>query len=103
MVKGRKIGNTKAPSPCRRNQILSAINLCQDVIFCGSTKLRSFLPFDKLDIGNNHLSTDLGYDNHSCINFPFHRDLNQVDSSTDLLDEMILTKVVIQPTKNQGV
>ena len=45
------------------------------------------------------MSTDSGYDNHSCINFPFHSAINQVYSSTDLRDEVILTKVVIQPTK----
>ena len=57
----------------------------------------------KGDVGNNHLLTDSGYDNHSCNNFSFHCDLNQVDLSTDLLDKVILPKVVIQPTKNQGV
>ena len=60
--------------------MLRALNLCQDV-------------------GNDHLSTDSGYDNHSCINFPFHCPLNQVDSSTNLLDKVILTEVVIQPTE----
>ena len=41
---------------------------------------------------------DLGYDNHSCINFPFYGALNQVYSSTNLLDKVILTEVAIQPT-----
>ena len=60
--------------------MLRALNLCQDA-------------------GNDHLSMDLGCDIHSCISFPFHRALNQVYLSTDLLDQMILTEVVIQPTE----
>ena len=80
--------------------MLRALNLCQDVTLCVSTKLKSpLLPFDKLSIGNDHLSTDAGYDNCFCINFPFHSALNQVGSSTSLLDEVILTEVVLQPTK----
>ena len=100
MVKGRKSGNTKAPSLCRQNQMLRALNFCQDIALFGSAKLKpSLLPFEKFDIGNHHLSTDSGYDNHSCINFPFHRTLNQVDSNTDLLDKVILTEVVLRQTK----
>ena len=60
--------------------MLCALNLCQDV-------------------GNNHLSTDSGYDNHSCIIFPFHCTLNQVDLSTNLLDKVILIKIVIRLTE----
>ena len=29
--------------------------------------------------------------------------LNQVDSNTDLLDNVLLKIVIVQPTKNQGV
>ena len=57
-----------------------ALNLCQN-------------------IGNNHLTMHTGYDHHSCTNFPFHQNLNQVDSSTDLLDKVVLAEVVTQPTK----
>ena len=60
--------------------MLYALNLCQDT-------------------GNNHLSMDLGYDNHSCIYLPYCQGPNQVDSSINLLDKVILTKVVLQPTK----
>ena len=60
--------------------MLCALNICQD-------------------IGNDHLLTNSGYDNHSCINFLFHGAINQVDSSTDLLDKVDLTKVVKRPTK----
>ena len=55
------------------------------------------------DRGNNHLSMDSGYDNHFCINLPYRQGPNQVDSSIDLLDKVILTKVVTQLTKNTGV
>ena len=99
MVKGRKSGNTKAPFTDRRNRILRALNLRQDVTLRGPTNLKSpLLPFDELNMGNNHLSTDSGYNNHSCINFLFHRTLNQGDLSTDLLDKVILTKIVPRPT-----
>ena len=80
--------------------MLRALNLGQDANLCGSTRLKpSLLPFDELNIGNNHLLTDSGYDNHSCINFPFLCALNQIDSSTDLIDNMILTEVVLRPTE----
>ena len=91
MVKGRKSGNTKAPSPLRQNRMFCALNLCQDATLYRSTKLKpSLLPFKELITSINHLSTDSGYDNHSCINFPFHCALNQVDLSTNLLDKEIL-------------
>ena len=64
-AKQRKNRKTKNPSPCQQNWMLCALNLCQDT-------------------SNNHLSMDSGYDNHSCINFPFCQGLDQVDSSTDL-------------------
>ena len=104
MIKRKESGNTKDPSPRRRNWMLRALNLCQDATLCGSTKMKpSLLHFDELVIGKNHLSTNSGSDNHSCINFPFHHALNQVDSSTNLLDKVILTEVVFRPTENQGV
>ena len=49
-------------------------------------------------MGNSDFSTNSKYDNCFNINFPLHHHLNQVDLSTSLLDEMILTKVVLQPT-----
>ena len=48
---------------------------------------------------NGDLSTKSEYENRSNINFPLHHALNQVDSSTNLLDKVILTEVVLQPTK----
>ena len=100
MVKGRKRGNTKPPSPRRRNRMLRALNHRQDITVRGSTKLKSsLLPFEELNMGNDHLSTNSEYDNRSSINFPFYHALNQVDLNTDLLDEVILTEVVLQPTE----
>ena len=51
------------------------------------------------DTSNNHLSMDLGHDNHSYINFPYYQGPNQVDSVIDLQDGVILPKVVTRPTK----
>ena len=62
----------------------------------------SLLHFNKLNIDNNNLSTNSEYDDQSGINFPFQFSLNQVDSTTDPLDEVVLTEVGRQP-KNQGV
>ena len=75
---------TKTPSPPQRNWMLRALNLCQDT-------------------GNNHFSMDSGYDNHSCINLPHSQGLNQVDSNIGLLNEVILNKVVIQPTEKPRI
>ena len=102
MVKGRKGGNSKTPSPCRQNRMLHSINHCQDSTVRENTKLKSpLLPFDKLNTGNGDLSTNSIYYNRSNINFPLHHALNQVDLNTDLLDKEILTEVVLQPTKNK--
>ena len=77
-----------------------AIVCRRDDIFGKSTRFKlSLLHFNKLDIDNNHLSTNSEYDGHSGINFPLRIALNQVDSTTDLLDNVILTKVVLQPTE----
>ena len=90
MNKERNSGNTKASSPLRQNWILRALNHCQDITVRGSTKLKSsFLPFEELNMGNNHLSTNSECDNRSSINFPLQHVLNQVDSNTDLLDKVV--------------
>ena len=71
--------------------MLHSLNHHQDSTVREVIKLKSPLfPFDKLDIGNGDLS----------INYlPLHHALNQVDSNTNLLDEVILTEVVLLPTK----
>ena len=100
MVKGRKSGYTKAPSPCRRNWMLRSLNYRQDITARRYTKLKtSLLPFEELNMGNDNLSNNSEYDNRSNIIFPFHHTLNQIDSNTDLVDRVILIEVVLQPTK----
>ena len=101
MVKGRNSGNTKDPSPCRRNQILCSLNHCQDITIRKYTKLKSyFLPLEGLNMGNDDLSTNSKYDDCSNINFLLHHALNQVDSNTNILDKVIVTEVVLRQTKN---
>ena len=100
MVNGRKKGNSKTPTPCRQNRMLHSLNHCKDITVRENTKLKSpLLPFDKLNMVNNDLSINSIYNNRFNINFPLHHTLNQVDLNTDLLDEVILTKVVLQPTE----
>ena len=80
--------------------MLCAIICRQDAIIRRSTRFKlSLLYFNELNIDNNHLSTNSEYDDHSCINFPLQFALNQVDSATDLLDDVVLTEVVIRPTE----
>ena len=89
MVKRRKNGKTKLPSPCRRIRMICAINLCQDATLCESTRMKpSFLPFDAANLCNDCIFMDQKYNGQLCF-------LNQVDSNTDLLDNVLLTKVVI--------
>ena len=84
--------------------MLRSLNYCQDITVHENTKLKSsLLPFDELNMGNGDLSTNSEYNNCFNINFPLHHALNQVDSDTNLVDKMILTEVVLQQTKNQGV
>ena len=99
-VKGRQSYKNKAPSPCRWNRILCAIICCQDAIIQRSTRFKlSLLHFNELDIDNNHVLTNSEYDDQSGFNFPLQFALNQVDSTTNLLDDVVLTKVVLRPTE----
>ena len=80
--------------------MLRSLNHRQDITVRKNTKLKSsLLPFEELNMGNGDLSTNSEYDNRSSINFSLHHALNQVDLNTDLLDEVILTEVVLRPTK----
>ena len=100
MVKGRKSGNAKYSPPGKQNRMLCSLNHCQDITVQKDTKLKSsLLPFEELNMGNGDLSTNLEYDNRSNINFPLHHALNQDDSNTNLLDGVILTKIVLQQTR----
>ena len=83
--------------------MLCAIICCQDASIRRSTRFKlSLLHFNKLNIDNNQLSKNSKCDDYSDINFPLNFTLNQVDSTTNLLDN-VLTEVVLWPTKNQGV
>ena len=48
---------------------------------------------------NGDLSTNLESDNRFNINFPLHHALNLAVLNTNLLDEVILTEVVLQLTE----
>ena len=77
-----------------------AINACQDGTLCESTKMNPpFLPFDEPNLCNDYLMRDSEYIDCSCINFSCHCVLNQVDLGTNLLDNVILTKVALPSTK----
>ena len=78
--------------------MICAINLCQDATLCGSTKIKPpFLPLDKSNLCNDYILRDLEYIDCFCINFLCHCVLNQVYLDTNLLNNVILTKVVLQP------
>ena len=100
IVKERKRGNTKSLSPCRRNRMLCSLNYRQDIIVHENTNLQSsLLSFKELNMGYGDLSTNFEYDNRSYINFQLHHALNQVDLNIYLLDEVILSEVVLRPNK----
>ena len=99
MVKGRKSGNTKAPSPCKQNRMLRSLNHRQDITVCKNTKLKSsFLSFKELNMSKGDLSTNSEYDNRSNINFPLHHALNQVDSNTVGYQTITLWIYYVHPT-----
>ena len=100
MIKRRKRGIFKVPSPCRQNWMLCSLNHRQDTTVRKNTKLKSsFFSFKELNMSNGDLSTNSEYDDFFNTNFPLHPALNQVDLNTNLLDNVILTEVVLQPTK----
>ena len=64
MNRGRKGDNSKTPSYCRQNRKLHSLNYCQDITVGKITKLKSpLLPFDKLNMDNDDLSTNSIYYN----------------------------------------
>ena len=69
-VKGKKNGKTRTPSPYWRNQMLCAINFCQDNALCGSTKMKPpFLPFDEPNLCNSYIFMDPEYSDRFCHRF----------------------------------
>ena len=80
--------------------MLHATICCQDDVICRSTKFTlSIVYFNKLAVNDNHLLINSENNGHSIINFSLQFTLNQVDFATNLLDNMVLTKFVLQPTK----
>ena len=80
--------------------MLCATICCQVDIVRRSTRFKSsILHFNELNIDNNHLLTNSEYNDHTVNNFPLQFATNQVDSTTNLLDNVVLTEVVIRPTE----
>ena len=76
--------------------MIRVINLCQDAALRESTKMKlPFLPFDEPILCNDYISRNQEYNDRFCINFPCHCGLNRVDSDTDLLDNVLLTKFIL--------
>ena len=99
-IKGRNKGETKFPSPRRHNRMICAINRRLDASCQEPTDVKKgFMPYDEPDLCNDYILKDPEYIDHFCINFPYHCVLEQVPSDTNLLDNMVLWKEVIRPTK----
>ena len=72
--------------------MLHAIIYCQNTSLRGPTKMKlSFLSFNEQNLCNNYIFMDPEDNDRLCF-------LNQVDLNTNLLDNMLLTKVVVQST-----
>ena len=87
MVKGRKGGNFKTPSPCRQNWMLYSLTHCQDITVHKNTKLKSpLLPFDKVNMGNGDLSTNsisqLLYQTYMLVYYTLSQEWNHHPSVT---------------------
>ena len=73
--------------------MLHAIKHCHYTSLSNSTKmLPPFLPFDEPNLCNDYIFMNSEYNNRL-------RFLNQVDVDTNLLHNVILHQVIIQPTK----
>ena len=73
--------------------MLHVINHRRNTFLQVSTRMKPpFLPFDEPNLCNDYISMDPEYNDGFCF-------LNQVDSNIDLLDNVLLTKVVAHPTK----
>ena len=97
-VKGRKVYTS--PFPRRQTRMLRANIRCQDDIICRSTRFKlSLLHFNELHINNNHSSTYSEYNDHSVLNFPLQFTPNQVNSTINLLNNVVLIEVILQPNK----
>ena len=89
--KERKNGKTKTPSHRQWNRMLHAIKHRQNTSVWNSIRIvPPFLPFDGLNLCNDYMFMDSEYNDRYF--------LHQVDSNTNLLDNVILQQVVMQPT-----
>ena len=89
-IKNRK---TNPQSPCKQNLILHAIKHRQDISLQKSTRIEPpSLPFDEPNSYNECIFIGRKYNDQLYF-------LNQVDSNTDLLDDVLLKRVVVQPTE----
>ena len=83
-----------------QTQLVRADLSYQDDIIRRSTRFKPpLLHSNEFDMNYNHLSVDLTHTDHSILNFPPQFTSNQVDSTTDLFDKVVLTEVVIRPTE----
>ena len=72
----------------------------QDDIIRRSARFKPpLLHSNKLDMNYNHLLVDSTHADHSILNFLPQFTSNQVDSTTNLFNEVISTEVVIRPTE----
>ena len=69
------------------------------LLFVDLQKWNLILSFDESNVCNDSILRDPEYIDRFCINFPYYCVLNQVDLDTNLLDNVILTKIVLRPTK----
>ena len=51
-------------------------------------------------MNNNNLSVNSTHNDHSIFSFLLQFIPNHIDPTTNLLDKVILTEVILQPTKN---
>ena len=88
-----KNGKTKPPSPRRQNQVLNTIKHPQDISLWKSTRTESpFLPFNEPNSFNDCIFIDQKYNDQLFF-------FNQVDSNMEMFDNVVLKRVIVQPTK----
>ena len=77
----------------------------QDDINRRSTRFKPpLLHSNGFDMNYNYLLVDSTHTDHSILNFPPQFTSNQVDSTTDLFNKIVLTEVVLRPTtKTRGI
>ena len=99
-VKARNKGATKLPSSCRHSRMIRAINCRQDATRQEPIDMKQpFLPYGGPDLCNDYILKEPKYIDRFCINFPFYCALEQISSDTNLLDNLVLWKEVLRPTK----